>query len=247
MGKFRIQDDGISKSQNLLLRCLKEDIIPLSVKLKSNIRTPKARAITKKAEKALLNKRIRSINSTITMLKFQRDTCMNSLLDIFSKETMEECEKLINLRREAYYIKVKNRQILKFNRLCHKNGGGCPNIKRGGHGRQEITGSNIPSMNTVTSDESKEVSQDMDKGWVVNLSSQPLTEAQTNLLAHGPNFAVISKSPPTIECITAIEEICQKLEQGEVEELRGEVKAIWKNTHPLSRILPKMNRRPLHN
>ena len=123
------------------LRYLKEDIIPVSVKLKSNIRTPKARAITKRAEKAFLNERIRSINNMITMLKFQRDTCMNSLLDIFSKETMEECEKLINLRREAYCIKVKNRQILKFNRLCHKYRGGCPNIKHGRHGSQEITDS----------------------------------------------------------------------------------------------------------
>ena len=126
------------------LRCLKEDIIPVSVKLKSNIRTPKARA-TKKTEKSLLNERIRSINNMITMLKFQRDTCVNSLLDIFSKETMEECEKLINLRREASYIKVRNRQILKFNRLCHKNRGGCPNIKHSRHGGQEITDSNIPS------------------------------------------------------------------------------------------------------
>ena len=40
------------------------------------------------------------------------------------------------------------------------------------------------------------------------------------------------KKPPTIECVTTIEEICQKLEQGEVEELRVEVKAILKNTHP---------------
>ena len=169
------------------------------------------------------------------MLKFQRDTCMNSLLDIF-KETMEECAKLINLRRKAYYIKVKKRQILKFNRLCHKNRGGCPNIKHGRHGRQDITDSNIPSINTVTQDETKEVSQDMNKRCVVYLPNQPLTEAQTNLLAHGPNFAVTSKSPPTIEYVTAIEEICQKLEQGEAEEFRGEVKAILKNTHP-----PKQN------
>ena len=35
-----------------------------------------------------------------------------------------------------------------------------------------------------------------------------------------------------IESVTTIEEICQKLEQGEAEELRGEVKAILKKTHP---------------
>ena len=32
------------------LRFLKEDLVPVSVKLKSNISTPKARRITKKAE-----------------------------------------------------------------------------------------------------------------------------------------------------------------------------------------------------
>ena len=158
-----------------LLRCLKEDIVPVSVKLKNNIRTPKARLIAQKVEKALLNERIRSINNTITMIKFERDTCMNSLLDIFSKETVEECYKLMNLRREAYYIKIKTRQIVKFDRLCHTNRGGHPNIQHGGHGRQEITDSNSPSSNTVTSDETQESSLDMNKRWVVNLSSQPLT------------------------------------------------------------------------
>ena len=41
-----------------------------------------------------------------------------------------------------------------------------------------------------------------------------------------------SKRPPIIECVTAIEEVCQKLERGEAEELRGEVKAILKKAHP---------------
>ena len=35
-----------------------------------------------------------------------------------------------------------------------------------------------------------------------------------------------------IECITATEEICQKLEKGEAEELRAEVKNILKESPP---------------
>ena len=81
------------------LRCLKEDI-PVSVRLKSNITTPKAKQITRKAERALLNERIININNTIAMATTKRDTCMNTLLDIFPKEIMEECKRLINLRRE---------------------------------------------------------------------------------------------------------------------------------------------------
>ena len=97
-----------------LLRCPKEDLIPVSVRLKSNIITRKAKQITKKAESALLNERIRNINNTIAMATTKGCTCMNTLLDIFSKEIMEECKKLINLRREAYYTKVKIRQIAKL-------------------------------------------------------------------------------------------------------------------------------------
>ena len=45
------------------LRCLSEDVIPVSIKLRSNIRTPKGQYIIRRAEKALLNERIRSINN----------------------------------------------------------------------------------------------------------------------------------------------------------------------------------------
>ena len=100
------------------LRCLKEDLIPVSVKLRSNSKTPRAKNIIKRAERALLNERVRNINNTITMATCKRDTCMNTLSEVFSKEIMEECAKLIFLRREAYCIKVKQRQIAKLERLC---------------------------------------------------------------------------------------------------------------------------------
>ena len=32
--------------------------------------------------------------------------------------------------------------------------------------------------------------------WVVNMSKKPLMEAQENLLAHGPNFAITPRNPP---------------------------------------------------
>ena len=83
------------------LRCLKEDLIPVSAKLKSNFKTPRAKNIIKKAERALLNERVRNINNTITMATIERDTCMNALSEVFSKEVMEECGKLISLRERG--------------------------------------------------------------------------------------------------------------------------------------------------
>ena len=96
------------------IRCLKEDLIPVSIKLRSNIKTPRAKIIIKKTERALLNERIRNINNTITMATHERDTCITTLLEVFPKEIMEDCKRLIFLRREAYYIKVKRRQISKL-------------------------------------------------------------------------------------------------------------------------------------
>ena len=53
---------NLSDHRRFSLRCLSEGLIPVSVRLKSNIKTPKGRQIIKKAEIALLNERVRSIN-----------------------------------------------------------------------------------------------------------------------------------------------------------------------------------------
>ena len=74
---------------------------------------------------------------------YQRDTCMDELNRILDKETMEECEKFINMTRESRHKKTLEWQRLKFERLCQKN------IQKGGH-------SNIHQddhVSTLTSDE----------------------------------------------------------------------------------------------
>ena len=55
----------------------------------------------------------------------------------------------------------------------------------------------------------------------LNTSSKPLTKAQEKLLAHGPNFAMVQRTPPVTEYVAVIEQACSKLQQGEAEELRG--------------------------
>ena len=80
-----------SNHRRFTLRCLKEDIIPVSIRLKSTIKTPKGHHIIRKAERALLNERIRLVNNTITMLKIQTDTCIQHLENTLDRESMEEC------------------------------------------------------------------------------------------------------------------------------------------------------------
>ena len=103
-----------SNHRRFSLRCLSEDLIPVSVRLKSNVKTPKGRQIIKKAERALLNERTRSINNSITMLTIQRDTCMNQLKDYLDKETMEKCERFIKEKREIRHLRTLDQTGLKI-------------------------------------------------------------------------------------------------------------------------------------
>ena len=190
--------------------------------MKTNVKTPRGLYIVKRAERALLNERIRSVNNMINMLKMQINTCMDQLETCLGKGAMEECKVFIKNRRDSRHNSTLVRQLLKFERLCHKNkiqGGHSNNWeKQDGH-------SNI-----------KEEGDEKDKKWIINTSDTPLTEVQVKLLAHGPNFAVVPKHPPIIEVITSIEETCQRMVKGEVEELRGEIKAILRKIQP-----PKSN------
>ena len=60
------------------------------------------------------------------------------------------------------------------------------------------------------------------------LSNSPLTQDQTKALAHGPSFAIVPRTPSVGEYIAAIENVCKQLQQGKAEELRGEIKSVFK-------------------
>ena len=207
------------------LQCLSNDVIPVSIRLKSNIRTPKGQEIIRRAEKALLNERIRSINNTIYMFNLQRDTCITNLANKIEEEDLRNCEEFIEARREARHHKTMERQKKKLERLCQKN-----STKRGGRSNQHgiNTGINTENLDISPADSSSNTNNN--NKWVINISSKPLTKVQEKLLAHGPNYAVVPKSPPIAEYIAVIEQACSKLQQGEAEELRGEVKSIIKRS-----------------
>ena len=81
------------------LRCLGEKVVLVSIKLKSQVRTPKGLQIIRRAVISLLNERIRLINNTINMLMEERDTCINKLKEKLDNELMKECENFIEKRR----------------------------------------------------------------------------------------------------------------------------------------------------
>ena len=102
-------------------RCLSLDLIPVSIRLRSTIKTPKGKQIIKKVERALLNERIRSINNTLNMLEQRRDTCIFQLEEKLDRESMEECWEFIKIKREARHLNTLDRQRNKLERLCQRN------------------------------------------------------------------------------------------------------------------------------
>ena len=209
------------------LRCLSNDVTPVSIRLKSNIKTPKGQEIIRKAEKALLNERIRSINNTIYMFNIQRNTCITNLANKIREEDLKNCEEFIEARREARHHKTMERQKKKLERLCQKKEN---STERGGRSNQHGDSTGINTENLDVSPVDNNTNTSNNNKWVINISSKPLTKAQEKLLAHGPNYAVVPKSPPIAEYIAVIEQACSKLQQGEAEELRGEVKSIIKRS-----------------
>ena len=75
MGKIGEKNGRLQTPLEIYHQMLKDDIIPVSVRLKTNIHTTKGLDIIRRAEKQLLNECIRSINKQLEMFMLKKDTC----------------------------------------------------------------------------------------------------------------------------------------------------------------------------
>ena len=109
------------------LRCIHKELIPVSIKLKSTLDTPKARQIIRKAEKDLLQARIKAINNILDQVDRETQDCRAKLASIISQERLEQCQHFIDKVSELRFNKVKQRQINKLNHLVTKKEGNITN------------------------------------------------------------------------------------------------------------------------
>ena len=105
------------------LRCLHKELIPVSIKLKSILKTEKAKTIIRKAEKDLLQARIKAINSILDNIAKQTELCRSQLASVISAQRLRECQGFIDKVGEIRFTKVKQRQLNKFNNLLNKKEG----------------------------------------------------------------------------------------------------------------------------
>ena len=72
-------------------------------------------------------------------------------------------------------------------------------------------------------------------------------EAQETLLAHRPNFTVVPRQPPHLDYTKATEQVCQKLNHQEVEELGSDINTIINILIHPSLTVTKQNTRLYNN
>ena len=93
-------------------KCLSYDIIPVSTRQKTNVRTAKGLEIIKKTERKLLNECIRSINNTIELYRYERDSLVLQLEEKLdnnnnnNQDIIEDCHNFIKRVVESRHSRV---------------------------------------------------------------------------------------------------------------------------------------------
>ena len=121
--RLRLRSSDYKNHRIFSLRCIHKELIPVSIKLKSTLDTPKARQIIRKAEKDFLQARVKAINNILDQVDREIQDCRTKLASIISQERLEQCQGFINKVSALRFNKVKQRQINKLNHLVSKKEG----------------------------------------------------------------------------------------------------------------------------
>ena len=108
--RFQLRDCNYRNHRIFSLKCISKELVP-----------EKARKIIRKAEKDLLQARVKSINSILGDIAKQRELSRSKLASIVS--IMDKCQQFIGKVSELRFLKIKERQVNKFNRLLLKKEG----------------------------------------------------------------------------------------------------------------------------
>ena len=125
--RLRLRSSDYKNHRIFSLRCIHKELIPVSIKLKTTLDTPRARQIIRKAEKDLLQARIKAINNILEQVDRESQECRAKLASIILQERLEQCQDFINKVSELRFNKVKQRQINKLNHLVAKKEGNITN------------------------------------------------------------------------------------------------------------------------
>ena len=111
LGKLQLRTSEYKNHRIFTLRCNHNDLVPSSIKLKSTLKSTRANQILRKAEKDLLQARVKSINYILDQTSKQLEECRSKLATIVSTQKLRECQDFVDKVGETRFNKVKLRQL----------------------------------------------------------------------------------------------------------------------------------------
>ena len=105
------------------LICLLIELVPVSIKLKSTLKSERAKKILISAEKQLLQTRLKSINSLLDNNAKQLELNKSKIASILPAPCYQQCQEFIEKVKETRLTKVKEGQVRKFDKLLNKKKG----------------------------------------------------------------------------------------------------------------------------
>ena len=90
---LEIKDSDYRNHHRFTFRCLSKDLIPVSVGLKFTINTRRAKQIIHKAERQILQDRVKAIYSILQDNTIRLDRCRSRLASLVTSTTVE-CDSL---------------------------------------------------------------------------------------------------------------------------------------------------------
>ena len=108
-----------------------------------------ARKIIRKAEKDLLQARVKSISSILGDTTKQTELSRSKIVSLVSTSIMDKYQQFIDKIRELRFLKIKESQINKFNRLLLEKQGNITWFSTVPPHKQAIPGQAIPIRQVV--------------------------------------------------------------------------------------------------
>ena len=107
--KFQLRQCNFKNHRIFTLRCIHSELVPVSIRLKSTLKSERAKKILRMAENQLLQTRLKSINSLLDNNAKQLELTRSKIASILTPPNYQECQDFIEKIKEKRFIKVKDR------------------------------------------------------------------------------------------------------------------------------------------
>ena len=121
--RLQIRQCNYKNHRIFMPRCLHNELVPVSIKFKSTLKSERAKKRLRSAEKQLLQTRLKSIDSLLENNAKWLELTRSKIASILPAPSYQQCQDFIEKIKETRFTKVRDRQVRKFNNLLNEKEG----------------------------------------------------------------------------------------------------------------------------